>query len=62
MSYKTSAYIVQTFNNNGDLIIKNTLTQKILKSNKEDVCKVKRALNKDYSEIGSLEGIEKNII
>ncbi len=37
MSYKTSDYILKTKNNDGELILKNTLTQMMLKVRECDI-------------------------
>ena len=61
MSYKKSAYIVKAFNKDGELIIKNTLTQKILKAHPEHISDVENALNRSYEGVEILEGIPEKL-
>ena len=48
MAYKISSYILKTINDNGELILKNTLSQKMLKVKTEDIVEVESILGKNH--------------
>lgn len=57
MPYKNSAYILKTMNEHGELILKNTLTQKMLKVRPEDVNSVEQALSRKYNTMSDFDDI-----
>ena len=60
MIYKTSAYILKTTNSDGEMIIKNTLTQKSFKVKHENVEEIEKILSGVY-EVETLSNVAKKL-